>query len=335
MSKPRNEFLVGLVILVTLAVVVAGALWLSEANIGKREADHVARFRTVGGLTPGAPVTYRGVRVGRVQAIRLADEFVEADLRIYVGVDLPVRPAVIAASQSLFGEWGATIVSRDQPQDDPNVRMMLAETSKPGGDRWPGATLPDVGQLTAQAGRIATDIAAVANRVQETFDSNAVAELRGSIKDFGAIADRLAKFTESQTSRIDVISGNMARASGSFTTATADFSKTMARLDSATSDRQLQEILENARAGSGNLKDASADLRALVATARSQEAGLIHALAAMDTALTRIQNGQGTIGLLSKDPALYNESIETMQEMRRLIADIQANPRKYFKFSVF
>src|SRR5512143_1818361 len=184
--KRRNEFLVGLVLLVSLAVVVAGALWLSEANIGKREAIHVARFRTVGGLTPGAPVTYRGVRVGRVEAIRLADLFVEADLKIYQGVDLPAHPAVIAASQSLFGEWAATVVSRDQPQEDPNVRQMLAETARPGGDRWPGATLPDVGQLTAQAGRIATDIAAVANRVQETFDSSAVAELRRSIRDFGA-----------------------------------------------------------------------------------------------------------------------------------------------------
>ena len=47
--KRGNEFLVGLVLLVGLAVVVAGALWLSEANIGRRESLHVSRFRTVGG----------------------------------------------------------------------------------------------------------------------------------------------------------------------------------------------------------------------------------------------------------------------------------------------
>jgi ABC-type transporter Mla subunit MlaD len=67
--KGRNEFLVGLVLLLSVSAVVAGALWLSEADIGRREALHVARFRTVGGLTPGAPVTYRGVRVGRVEGI--------------------------------------------------------------------------------------------------------------------------------------------------------------------------------------------------------------------------------------------------------------------------
>lgn len=333
--KGRNEFLVGLVLLLSLGAIVGGALWLSEADIGRREAMHVARFRTVGGLTPGAPVTYRGVRVGRVEAIRLADQFVEADLRVFQGVELPAKPAVIAASQSLFGEWSATIVSRDQPQDDPNVRVMLAETARPGGDRWPGATLPDVGQLTAQAGRIATDIAAVAARVQETFDSSAVASLRQSIKDFGDIASKLERFTSDQTSRLNQVTGNVERTSNVVLGASQHLENTLARVDSATAAGQLQDILSNAQAGSGDLRVASADLKGLLATVRGQEANLVRSLQAADSVLSRIQDGQGTLGLLSKDPAMYNEVIETMQELRRLIADIQVNPRKYFKFSVF
>ena len=77
MSRHRNEFLVGLVILVTLAVVVAGALWLSEANIGKREADHVARFRTVGGMSGDLDPVVRGkdgLQGLGEQAVIVADE---------------------------------------------------------------------------------------------------------------------------------------------------------------------------------------------------------------------------------------------------------------------
>jgi len=333
--KGRNEFLVGLVLLITLAAVVAGALWLSEANIGQRETIYVARFHTVGGLTPGAPVTYRGVRVGRVEAIRLAGDFVEADLKVFQAVELPAKPAVIAASQSLFGEWGATIVPLDQPQEDPNVRQMLAESARPGGDRWPGATLPDVGQLTAQAGRIATDIAAVAARVQETFDSSAVSELRQSIRDFGTIADKLVQFTNNQTSRLNQVTDNVTQTSGAIRDASGHLDATLARVDSATADRQLQDILDNGRAGSADLRAASGDLKSLMASLRSQEAGLVQSLIAADSVLTRLEEGRGSLGLLAKDPALYNETIETMQEMRRLLADIQMNPRKYFKFSVF
>jgi phospholipid/cholesterol/gamma-HCH transport system substrate-binding protein len=48
-----------------------------------------------------------------------------------------------------------------------------------------------------------------------------------------------------------------------------------------------------------------------------------------------MQNMTGTLGLLVGDSTLYNEATMTVAELRLLIEDIKANPRKYFKFSVF
>ena len=161
------------------------------------------RFVSVGGLKVTTPVTFRGVRVGRIEAIRLtSDNWVEADVRIYAGVALPPEPIVVGAPSSLFGEWTATIMPADQAPDDPNVRQMLTAAAKPGGSAWPGATLPDVGQLTAQASRIAADIAVLSDRVQTTFDSNAVIELRQSIRDFGAITNKLVNCAQSRPGRL-------------------------------------------------------------------------------------------------------------------------------------
>ena len=214
--------------------------------------------------------------------------------------------------------------------------MMLAETARPGGDRWPGATLPDVGQLTAQAGRIATDIAAVADRVQETFDSSAVASAPAEHQGLRRYRQQAGAFHQAiRPAGSNQVTGNVERTSDVVLGASQHLENTLARVDSATANGQLQQILDNAQAGSGDLRSASADLKGLLATARSQEANLVSSLLAADSVLSRIQNGQGTLGLLSKDPGMYNEVIETMQELRRLIADIQVNPRKYFKFSVF
>ncbi len=77
--KRSNEFAVGLAVLAALALVIGGALWLSETDVNQKEATYTARFRTVGGLGVGAPVTLRGVRVGRVEAIRLAPDGVGGD----------------------------------------------------------------------------------------------------------------------------------------------------------------------------------------------------------------------------------------------------------------
>ena len=55
--------------------------------------------------------------------------WVEADMKIYAGVTLPTKPAVIAASASLFGEWAATLISSDPLPNDPNVRQALIEAA--------------------------------------------------------------------------------------------------------------------------------------------------------------------------------------------------------------
>jgi phospholipid/cholesterol/gamma-HCH transport system substrate-binding protein len=334
--KRENEFVVGLVVVVAFISVVTGALWLSGAHIGRTEAIYTARFRTVGGLGVGNPVVLRGVRVGRVEAIRLASgNWVEADLRIYAGVALPQRPAVVATSVSLFGEWAASLVSFDQPPDDPNVRRALAEAQAAGGGRWPGATLPDIGQLTAQAGRIANDIATVSARVQTAFDSEAVLELRRSIKDFGMIADRLARAADEQAGNIGTVGQNLSKGSTALARAATVLESTLGRVDTATNQGQLALILNNASAASQDVRTASQDLRDLLdATHRSQES-FVRVFVSADTILSRIANRSGTLGLLVADSALYRETTLTMIQLRQLLSDVQANPRKYFTFSVF
>jgi phospholipid/cholesterol/gamma-HCH transport system substrate-binding protein len=61
----------------------------------------------------------------------------------------------------------------------------------------------------------------------------------------------------------------------------------------------------------------------------------VQVLEGADSVMGRLAQGRGTLGMLSQDSTLYNETTATVVELRKLIADIQANPRKYFKFSVF
>jgi phospholipid/cholesterol/gamma-HCH transport system substrate-binding protein len=334
--KRENEFTVGVVVIVAFAVVVAGALWLSGAHLGKAEAVYTARFRTVGGLGVGAPVVLRGVRVGRVEGIRLTSgNWVEAALNIYNGVTLPAKPAVIAASASLFGEWAATLLPLDQLPQDPNVRQAIAEAEVGAGSKWPGATLPDIGQLTAQASRIATDIGAVATRVQTAFDSEAVVELRRSIRDFGQVADRLVRVTNEQAQVLGSVGSNLRQGSDVLVRAATGLQTSLGRVDSATNQGQLATILNNSAASSQDLRSATQNLRDLVEAAHNNQASLVRVLQSADTVMSRIASRSGTLGLLVSDSTLYRETTLTMIQLRQLLSDIQANPRKYFTFSVF
>jgi phospholipid/cholesterol/gamma-HCH transport system substrate-binding protein len=334
--KRSNEFAVGLAVLTALALVIGGALWLSETDINQKKTSYTARFRTVGGLGVGGPVTLRGVRVGRVEAIRLVEnEWVETEFSIDRSVELPRKPAVISASASLFGEWSANIVPFEPLPVDPNLRNALIESDQAGGEAWPGATLPDIGQLTAQASRIAGDVADVTQRIGQAFDSTALKNLQQSVKDLATISGRLVKFADAQTGRMDRVSQNVANTSDAFTGVARSFQGAVARLDSATKDHQIQDILENSRGSTADIRAAAADLRSVMASAKNNQASLVRVIRAADSLMTRLQAGRGTFGLLTSDSALYLETTKTMVQFRALLTEIQANPRKYIKISVF
>ncbi len=333
--KRRNEFLVGLSVVGAIAAVVLGAIFLSDSDVGRREVVATARFRSVGGLQPGAPVMLRGVRIGRVEALRLADNaWVEADLRVARAVDLPDDPVVIAVSASLFGEWQAAIVGRREVTD-PQVTSQLDEAARQGGGILPGADLPDIGELTAQAARIASNVGFLTERVGGAVDSTVIADLRASVSSLRDMAERLNQFSADETSTLSRITGEASRLSTSAAAASEKVNTTFGRIEEATRDGRLDRMMGAGERVTVNLDSITADLRTLSAVARDNRETMVRVIATLDTVLRRVEAGRGTLGMLSADSTLYLETTRTVAELRALLADIRINPRKYFRFSVF
>jgi phospholipid/cholesterol/gamma-HCH transport system substrate-binding protein len=336
--KGRDEIVVGATMLFALAVVVLGVIWMSQVRVGQAGLIRSARFRTVGGLGVGNPVVLRGVRVGRVQAIELGEgEWVLARLEIYPDhVDeLPELPAVIAASASLFGEWQAGIVSFDEDLGDPNVRRELNTAAAAGDESWPGATLPDIGQLTAQAGRIATDIASFSARIEKAFDDQVVDNLQQSIRHFTETANQINTFAGDQTVVLGEVAQDVRETSGAMSTTAQALERTMSRIDSATAGGRLDSIMANSTAITEELRAALEGVQEVVSAISARQGSIDRIMGGADSVFTRLQEGEGTIGRLVGDSTLYVETYKAIAELRSLIADIKQNPRKYFKFSVF
>ena len=339
--RRRDEVLVGVTIIASLGAIIFGALYLSSQQLGQRTEIRVARFRTTGGLGVGAPVTLRGVRVGSINGIRLGEgNLVEVDLKINeaasTGGLLPDRPGVIVASASLFGEWEARLIDLDLPPDDANVLADLALVAEASdGGVWPGATLPDIGELTAQASRIAGNITDISDRVTTVLDDEAVGDLQQSIRDFANTVQNINLMAEQQRDVFGTVAANVEQTSDLLADAALRMQMTLARVDSATSDGELSTILDNTATISTEAAAMLGDLGSIVGVVRANEATIGRLFAGADTILAKLETGRGTAGLLLSDSALYQEATLAIVELRLLIADIQANPRKYFKFSVF
>ena len=58
-------------------------------------------------------------------------------------------------------------------------------------------------------------------------------------------------------------------------------------------------------------------------------------LASGDSVLVKINSGQGSLGLLVNDPGMYRRTDSLVVQLRALLADIQANPKKYVSVRLF
>ncbi len=333
--KRRDDFAVGLTILVGIVVVVGAILWVKQADFTRKRESVVARFRDVGNVRIGSPVVIRGVRAGRVEQMALAPNgFVLLNMALDPEITLPTQPVVLLNESSLFGEWQATIMSRDAVGRDEDVDRQLAEATL-GDSILPGATLPDIAKLTAVAGRIAGDVASVAERVRTAFDDQAAREMRTSIRNFADLSAALAQTVKAQSANLNDMSADVRTGVTSLVRSAELMRDVAERVDSSTARGEVHQIVTDAGDAAKQLREAGRRLVAISEQLGRSQDRLEHVLSASDSIVTRINSGRGSLGMMINDPSLYHHSDSLVMQLSALIADIQKNPRKYVSLRIF
>lgn len=336
MIKRRwDDAVVGLTLLIGVVIIVGATLWARQADLGKKRPTVTARFREVGNARVGTPVVIRGVRAGRIQLLEIDDDgWVTARIALDENAHLPESPAVVLGASSLFGEWQATITSRADLPDNPEVRRQIAEASGDPG-KLPGAILPDIAEVTATAGRIAGDVALVAQRLNASFTDSASRELRASIQHIASISENLDATVRRQSRELDVLSADLRTGASQFAAASRAVHATLARADSATSQGEIARIVTDAEIAARALRATADELRATtLRLARAQDALERSAMRA-DSITWKINNGRGTLGLMVNDSSVYVGTDSLVKELRGLVSDVKKNPKKYISLEIF
>ena len=334
--KRSNDFVVGLVVIVSVVAIVAMSLWLARSTFGEKQRDVVARFRDVGNARVGDAVVIRGVEAGRIQAIELAPAgWVDVRLRLQKGIQLPADPIVILSESSMFGEWQATVMDRSAAPDNRSVREALADATKAGPGMIPGARLPDIAQLTAVAGRIAGDVSRVAQRVQVAFDDRAAGELRQSVRNFADLSAQLSQTVRVQSRNMDDVARRVKVAMASVDSTAGALQRTAQRIDSSTSQGEVHQIVDNIGSASADVRASSEQLRIASRSFVAMQARMQSVLSHTDSVVAKIDRGQGSMGLMVNDPSLYQNSDALVTQMRELVAEIRAHPGRYLTVKLF
>lgn len=329
----RKELLVGSVIVIALTVGVVGTLWLQGTNFGNPTTEVDVLLESVGQLSEGNPVTYRGVGIGQVATVNVepGGQVVRVTLLIRQAVELPDDAGVVLGPESLFGDWQAEVVSRES-----FPRFDFYDVPPGAGDGVLGGyALPEITRLTASAEQISDNLADLTNRMelafnQETADNLATAianieditqEVRNLVRQQGAVAASITSNADSALSEIEAAAGAARRS--------------FERVDGVLAAAELDSLLvdlHGAATGLRQLSEALADDSTGVSATLSRADS---AFVRVDRIAARVEAGEGSLGRLLVDTTFAVRAENVLQSLDLLLQDVRENPRRYVRLSIF
>lgn len=108
MNQRREELKVGIFVVAMAALLVAVLALVGGLNITRKPmVDYVARFQFAGGIEPGAPVRFAGLKVGRVERAQIDPQDttrVRVTLTVRAGTPIHTDSLARIATLGLLGE---------------------------------------------------------------------------------------------------------------------------------------------------------------------------------------------------------------------------------------
>lgn len=322
-----NEVKIGILAIVTIAISFWGYKFIMGQNALASSNIYYVEYNTVEGLQKATPVRISGYDVGVVADIYLKPDdpdrsvIVVLDLRKDINIPPDTKATIISVG---FMGGKAILLEYDKPcfeEDCAKSGAYLVGQTK-------GMFASMIGEedMREYVDIIKEGLQDVIDTLNHEFlDEDSDSPIAKSVKDLRLTMANL----ESTTSQLD----NLLRRSSGNIDGTL---KNLNDLTGTLSDNndKIKNILANAETLSQDL--AEADLKktlAEVSDAINSLTGTIKTadgvLANVSTTFEKINRGEGTLGKLMQDEALYNELQSMSMSIDSLVTDIQDRPYRY------
>ena len=325
MSPNKRNVFVGVIVLAS--IVILAWMILKFAN---RAADF---FLTEGtpitiiadradGLSDGSAIYYRGVGVGRVLGVRLSnDERVIIDAIIEPGPQVPANVEgiirtgnLLSASASIFLEpvRHAAIVdpAATAPTTEPVRALQKGDVLR--------ATLPSGNALLPESFNEALEEFQQRKLIQHLDET--VVTIREQAVKAGRLMDSVNGLVSDEKMREDlrVAMGNVREATEQANRIGArleTFSDNLNSLSKQTADT-ITDVRAQVNRGGNHMDELSRNINS-----RIEQVGKV--LERFQTIAARVEKGEGTAGMLVRDPKLYENLVNTAAELNLMVGDLR------------
>ena len=305
-----KEVRTGILVTVSLVTLFLGFYFLKGNDVFSTDKEYYCYYNRIDGLLNAANVEVKGIIVGHVSSVTLAGN---KGVRVVVAVrkDLIVPVGTVATIVS-DGLIGAKIVRLDLSNNPVAAapETILATSEELGVvDNLSDQITPLMNSLRKTVTALDTVIAAVNVIVG---DSNKKG-ISGTIRSVNVTADNLAMITTALNKEGDEVKEILHNASS----VTASLAK---------SNDTVKQILSNLNNVSGQMANAPLQKTITELEATSNQ---------LKGVMTKINSGEGSIGLMVNNKDLYNNLNGSLKSMDQLLSDLKAHPSRYVNISIF
>ncbi|MEA5618860.1 MlaD family protein [Cronbergia sp. UHCC 0137] len=252
-ARTLREGSVGLLFLVGLGAFGVVILWLNRFTPGTRSYKAVVEFANAGGMQKGAPVRYRGVKVGSISKIQAGINAVEVEIQIASSSLIMDRNSSIEANQTgLISESIIDITPKSSLIEGANLANPLDKDCNSSliicnGDRLKGQIGISVDELIRESSDLTAKFSNPkfynnVNRILETSSDAATS--------FSALSKELQSLSKSFQGRIGTLSDTAVTIQKATNQLTATSTKTANQLGNTANEfsltaKQAGQLLNN------------------------------------------------------------------------------------------
>ena len=304
----------GIIVLVAIVIMALGFNFLKGSSVLSDNHTYLASYNNVEGLTLSNPVFINGLQVGKV--IKIQPESNVSSIL----VTLDIKKDILIPDNSI-----AVIVPN--PLGNPKIDILMGNSVINLKENDTLLTLVNKGIVDDVLDRVDPVVDQV-KKVTVTLDT--------LLKNFNSTINNRVR------NDIEVTMDNIQKLSGALLESGESLKKIM-DLQNGTVNKSLRHI-ENLTSNLDNQSDninhiiSQLDRTSLKLSELDFQTTLKtieHSLNMLDTAIGKLNNNNGTAGLLLNDPTLYKNLVSTSKKINTLLDDVRLHPKRYMSVSLF
>lgn len=332
-----NEAKVGALALVAIGLFIFGFNYLKGKNVFTVSNSYYIEYEEVGGLTTGSMVLINGFQVGSVTDIYIkpnTNNHLEVEVILNRGIEIPGNTiANIYSPDPLSGK--AIRLLFDKQCNGSSIPCVPSGTKLKGTNT--GLITSMTGDLTPQIEKVKAMYQNIVDTVKNKLGGNgagkgkelmkdvetSMADLQSTLKNLNSATAKLDILLGKSTSQLDEILGNMTAITGNLKNSNQKITNILANAESFTGDLKKLELQKT-------LDGANGAIAGLDGTMKNANG----AISELQGLLKKVTEGEGTVAKLLEDEKLYVNINNAVRDLDFLLKDFRLNPKRYVNVSV-